>query len=121
MSEKILFVDDEENILSAIKRQLRKQFDLEFTLSGQKGLDIIKQKGPFAAVVSDMRMPVMDGIKFLSNVREISPDTVRIMLTGNADTQTAVDAVNEGNIFRFLVKPCSSETLSKSLNAGIKQ
>ena len=74
--------------------------------------------GPFAVVVADMRMPGMDGVEFLQHVKEMSPDTVRIMLTGNADMQTAIDAVNKGNIFRFLTKPCPYETMTVAVNAG---
>jgi response regulator RpfG family c-di-GMP phosphodiesterase len=66
-------------------------------------------------------MPGMNGIQFLSRVREMAPDTVRMMLTGFAEVQTAIDAVNEGNIFRFLTKPCPPEILGKALDAGIEQ
>jgi len=121
MTEKVLFVDDDPNILASYRRQLRKKFPIETALGGQQGLDILGANGPFAVVVADMRMPGMDGIQFLAAVRASAPDTVRMMLTGNADLQTAVDAVNEGNIFRFLTKPCTQETLTRSLMAGIKQ
>lgn len=121
MNKKILCVDDDPNILSAYKRHLRKQFDLKTAEGGDQALHVIQDEGPFAVVVSDMNMPGMDGIQFLSRVREVTPDTVRIMLTGNADMMTAIDAVNEGNIFRFLTKPCTPETLAKSLVAGIEQ
>ncbi len=117
----ILFVDDEQNVLDAIKRQLRKKFNIITALDGTEALETVKREGPFAVVVSDMRMPVMDGIEFLSRVREIVPDTVRMMLTGNADQETAIEAVNRGSIFRFLTKPCSVELLENSLNAGIEQ
>lgn len=121
MREKILCVDDESNILLSYQRQMRTLFDVEVALSGREGLEIIASHGHFAVVVSDLRMPEMDGIEFLSRVREIAQDSVRIMITGNADLQAAVQAVNEGNIFRFLTKPCPTETLIKSLNAGIAQ
>ncbi|NIQ03497.1 MAG: response regulator, partial [Nitrospinaceae bacterium] len=75
----------------------------------------------FAVVVSDMRMPDMDGIQFLSRVREHYPQTVRMMLTGYADVKTAMNAVNEGNIFRFMTKPCPPEVFEKVLSAGIEQ
>ncbi len=88
---------------------------------GAGALVLIKHQGPFAVVVSDMRMPGMDGIQFLCKVQETSPDTIRVMLTGASDMQTAVDAVNQGNIFRFLNKPCSKETLVKTLNDSLAQ
>src|SRR5208283_4999670 len=78
-------------------------------------------KGPFAVVVSDLRMPVMDGVEFLTRVRAISPDSVRVMLTGQADMDAAIAAVNEGNIFQFLTKPCPAETLTRALNAALEQ
>src|SRR5882672_4792554 len=111
MNTKILCVDDEPNVLEAFSRSLRKDFQVFVAQSGEQGIAMIENEGPFAVVVSDMRMPEMDGIQFLSRVRETIPETVRVMLTGNADQQTAMNAVNEGNIFRFLTKPCSPEAL----------
>ncbi len=79
------------------------------------------KNGPYAVVVSDFRMPVMDGIKFLIQVKETAPETVRMMLTGNTDLPTAIDAINQGQIFRFLTKPCSGELLIQTLDAGLRQ
>lgn len=121
MNTKILCVDDEPNVLDAFKRSLRKDFDISTAEGGEEGLAMIKSDGPFAVVVSDMRMPGMDGVQFLSRVREIAPETVKIMLTGNSDQQTAMDAVNESNIFRFLCKPCPPEKLALALTAGLEQ
>ncbi|KPK74639.1 MAG: hypothetical protein AMJ79_13555 [Phycisphaerae bacterium SM23_30] len=121
MSEKILFVDDDSNLLDSYKRQLRKRFQMATALGGEEGLEIIAHKGPFAVVVSDMKMPEMDGIQFLAQVRERYPEAVRMMLTGNADLQTAVDAVNEGHIFRFLTKPCSPKELTAALESALEQ
>ncbi len=118
---RILFVDDDPNILSAYKRRLRKQFHIETALSGDAGLKTIDDQGPFAVIVADMRMPGMDGVQFLAKARKRSPGSVRMMLTGNADLQTAINAANEGNVFRFLAKPCSPEDFAKSLDAGLKQ
>jgi CheY-like chemotaxis protein len=118
---KILCVDDDANILAGFQRQLRREFTMDTALGGAEALETIACRGPYAVVVSDMRMPGMDGIHFLTRVRETAPETVRMMLTGNADQQTAVDAVNEGHIFRFLTKPCPPETLAKALRAGIDQ
>lgn len=120
MTTKVLCVDDEPNILMAFRRQLR-QFDLETAVGAEAGLETLAAKGPFAVVVSDLRMPGMDGVEFLSRVKESSPDTVRIMLTGQADLRSASLAVNEGCIFRFLLKPCPSEVLSRALEAGLEQ
>lgn len=121
MDEKILCVDDELNILLALQRQLRKQFHLESALGAEKALATISRDGPFAAIVSDLQMPGMNGLEFLARVKEISPDSVRIMLTGQADLATAIAAVNQGNIFRFLTKPCSAEELAHTLTAAVEQ
>ncbi|KHE91904.1 MAG: response regulator [Candidatus Scalindua rubra] len=121
MDEKILFVDDDSNILAAHRRQFHKKFNVVTVDSGNKGIDVLKGPEPVAVVVSDYRMPEMDGVQFLSTVRQITPDTVRILLTGQADMQASIDAINEGNIFRFLSKPCSMEVLMKTLDAAIGQ
>jgi response regulator RpfG family c-di-GMP phosphodiesterase len=121
MTETILCVDDDANLLEGLKRQLRKQFTLETALSGEAGLAVLKAQGPLAVVVSDMRMPGMNGAQFLAQVRELAPDTVRILLTGQTDIQDAIAAVNEGNIFRFLTKPCSPEVLASALQAALQQ
>jgi response regulator RpfG family c-di-GMP phosphodiesterase len=121
MTEKILLVDDDLNILSGYERSLHREFQLETASSAKLGLQLVAHRGPFAVIVSDMRMPEMDGIHFLAKVKTESPDTVRIMLTGNADTDTAIQAVNEGSIFRFLAKPCDKEMMAKTLTAALMQ
>ncbi|MFK8029334.1 MAG: HD domain-containing phosphohydrolase [Gammaproteobacteria bacterium] len=121
MNEQILFVDDEPNVLRSIQRSMRKRYILKTADSGKHALEIIEQEGPFAVIVSDMQMPEMNGAELLSKVRELSPHTVRIILTGNADQQTAVDAINQGDILRFLNKPTSSEEIANAVDAGLKQ
>lgn len=121
MTERILCVDDEPHILEAFQRQFREQFAIETAVGGERALAAIAEHGPFAVVVSDLRMPDMDGIRLLSTIRERAPETVRILLTGYADLQAAIEAVNAGHIFRFLTKPCPSETLAKALEAGLAQ
>ena len=121
MPYKILFVDDEQGILDSLKRQLRNRFAVETALGPKKGLAAIAQNGPYAVIVSDLRMPEMDGIQFLARASTEAPDSVRIMLTGNADLNNAIQAVNEGNIFRFLTKPCEMDTLVHLLDKGIEQ
>jgi len=121
MTPKVLFVDDDPNILAAYQRQLRRQYEIDTALAGDRGLDAVAKTGPYAVIVSDLKMPGMNGIQFLSKVREMAPDSVRMMLTGFAELQTAIDAVNEGNIFRFLTKPCPPDILSRALDMGIEQ
>ena len=121
VSQKILFVDDDANVLNGLKRRFRKKFDVFIANSGPAGLEALEQHGPFAVVVADYNMPGMNGIEFLQNVHSTSPDTVRIMLTGRPGFDIAVSALNEGHIFRFLEKPCPSELLDKTLIHGLEQ
>jgi response regulator RpfG family c-di-GMP phosphodiesterase len=100
---------------------LRGEFDVGVASGGAEGLKLMLNNDPFAVVVADMRMPGMDGVEFLRKAEELAPETTRMMLTGNADLQTAVQAVNEGHIFRFLTKPCPKETMVKALEAGVRQ
>ncbi len=121
MAEKILLVDDDNSILDGYRRSLSREFPMETAVGGQQALQMVAESGPYAVVVSDMRMPGMDGIQLLSKIKALSPDTIRVMLTGNADTDTAVNAINEGSIFRFLNKPCSKEVMAKTLTAALVQ
>src|ERR1700722_4093880 len=121
MLEKILMVDDESKVLAGYQLLLHKEFQIETAASGAAALSALEATGPYAVVVSDMHMPEMDGAQLLTRIKQLAPDTIRIMLTGNADIQSAVSAVNEGNIFRFLTKPCDKETLGKALSAGLMQ
>jgi len=119
--DKILLVDDEVNVLMGYKRNLRTKFEVFIAEGGAKGLETIAENGPFAVVVSDFKMPGMNGVEFLTKVREKYPNTVRMMLTGFAEFDSAINAINEGNIFRFLTKPCPTELLAKNLYDGIYQ
>lgn len=120
MTEKILFVDDEPQLLQSIKRQLRKRFDISIAEGGEEALQVLRDEGPFAVIVADMRMPGMDGVQLLERVKAGWPDTVRMMLTGNADQETAADAVNKGQVFRFLNKPCSTPILVPALALALR-
>ncbi|MEM5582588.1 HD domain-containing phosphohydrolase [Roseibium sp. AS2] len=121
MSEnrKVLLVDDEVHVLHAASRVLRKFVDVTTADGPQEALKQIQTNGPFAVVVSDQNMPGVDGIKLLGIIARKAPSTTRVMLTGNNDQQTAVSAVNDGRIFRFVTKPCDSEDLKKVIEAGI--
>jgi CheY-like chemotaxis protein len=121
MKRKVLCVDDEENVLRAFERNLRLHFDLETAVGPAAGLSAIAQRGPYAVVVSDLRMPEMDGIQFLRVVRKQSPDSVRLILSGNADLQAVIASVNEGSIFQFLTKPCPADALRSAIDGALKQ
>lgn len=119
--KRILCVDDEPNLLQALERQLRKQFEIQTAVGPENALRMLDAEGPFAVVVSDFRMPGMNGIQLLSTVRKRYPDSVRIMLTGQADLGMAIAAINEGNLFQFLTKPCASEILAVALESALEQ
>lgn len=121
MSSRILFVDDDESILAAFQRTLRKQFEVDVAAGADLALAKLETSPPYAVVVVDMQMPDMDGIELLKEIQGRYPDTVRMMLTGNADQKTAVQAVNEGHIFRFLNKPCPPDSLVTALRSGLRQ
>lgn len=121
MKPKVLFVDDEQNILFSMKRNLRTQFEVYTAESAEEGWKTLRDKGPFKVVVSDYRMPGINGMQFLVKVREIFPEAIRIMLTGQADFQTAIDAVNKGELFRFLSKPFPARDMISVIHDAVKQ
>ena len=118
---RVLCVDDEPNVLAAIERNLFGEFEVVVAKSGEAGLDAVRWGEKFAVIVSDMRMPGMDGATFLAKAREISPDSVRILLTGQADVQSSIAAINKGAIFRYLCKPCPKDELIAKLNDAVRQ
>ncbi len=117
---KVLCVDDEERVLAGLTINLRRSFDMHVTTSAARALEMIEKDGPFAVVVSDMRMPHMNGATFLSSVKKSAPETVRVLLTGQTDLDSAISAVNEGQIFRFLTKPCATDVLLRTLSAAVE-
>jgi response regulator RpfG family c-di-GMP phosphodiesterase len=117
----VLCVDDEPKVLEGLSLNLRRHFRVSTAVNGKAGLAIVESADPPAVVVSDMRMPEMDGASFLSHVRERSPDTVRLLLTGQTDIESAIAAVNRGQIFRFLTKPCSSQIFLLAVQAAAEQ
>lgn len=112
-------MDDEQNILDALERGLCDYFDITTALSGFEGLALLREDD-YQVVVSDMRMPEMDGAEFLKQVRESQPFVTRILLTGQAELESAMKAINEGHVFRFLLKPCDSEVLAEHIKEGAK-
>src|SRR5208282_5904940 len=121
MAEKVLFVDDEPVLLQGYQRLLHKEFQVSTAVGGAAALTMIQHLGPFAVVLSDMRMPGMDGVAFLRKVKTQAPETVRIMLTGTSELQTAIDAVNEGSVYRFLSKPSNKDILVRTLTDAMAQ
>jgi CheY-like chemotaxis protein len=118
---KILCVDDEPRVVESLAVQLRHHFEVIAANSGLEALRILKAHGAPAVIISDMRMPVMDGATLLKHVKQLYPDTTRILLTGDTGRDAAIAAVNEGQIFKFLTKPCRTEQLRAAIDAGVLQ
>jgi len=118
---KVLCVDDEVRVLDGMSLYLRKEYRVFTANSGQLGLKTLADVDGVAVVISDMRMPNMDGATFLKQVMKTYPNTTRILLTGEPGREAAVSAVNEGQIFRFLTKPCSPDQVKAALEAGVTQ
>jgi CheY-like chemotaxis protein len=117
----VLCVDDEQNVVDSLQLNLRKHFKVRTALSGPAGLEMLRKEPDIAVVLSDMRMPEMDGAAFLAEVKNVAPTAVRMLLTGYSDIEAAMRAVNEGQIFRFLTKPCAPDHLLAALAAGVEQ
>lgn len=120
MTTRVLFVDDEPRILDGIRRMLRNDYDLEVAVGGNAGLDALDRE-EFAVIVSDMRMPELSGSEFLAIAADRQPDAVQMILSGQADLSSTVDAVNRGHLFRFLLKPIDRDALRTSLTAAMEQ
>jgi PAS domain S-box-containing protein len=121
MRHAVLCVDDELDTLVAYRRFLETDYAIHLAESGEQALALMAERGPFAVVVSDLQMQGMDGIHLLSIVREKYPESVRILLTGRSDLEHAIQAVNDGHLFRFLTKPCRPVTLSDAVKAAVTQ
>lgn len=116
---RVLCVDDEPRVLEALERNLGDLFDVVTATSGAEALVALRGQGPFDVVVSDMQMPVMNGATLLAHACRIAPDTTRVLLTGHADAKAAMDAVNLGQVHRYLLKPCAHEDLVAALGAAV--
>ncbi|MEA2102015.1 MAG: response regulator, partial [Thermodesulfobacteriota bacterium] len=117
----ILCVDDEENVLKSLKRIFMDEEDYTiFTaICGQDGLDILEETPDIQIIVADYRMPGMNGVEFLQKVYEKWPDTIRIVLSGYADTASIVDAINKGHIYKFIPKPWNDDELMVTISNAI--
>ena len=120
-SHDILIVDDDVNTLNALRIVLRDHFSISTASSPEEALNLVASNKGFSIIVSDYHMPEMDGIVFLSQIRDLCPDALRILFTGRADLTVAVNAVNQGQVFRFLIKPCLVTDLRDFLNAGVQE
>jgi len=120
INKNLLLVDDEENILRAIKRLCRRSgWNILTAGSGQEGLEILKEND-VGVIISDQRMPEMNGVEFLSRVKNLYPDTVRIILSGYTDLASVTDAINRGAIYKFLTKPWDDDLLQENIEQAFK-
>jgi two-component system probable response regulator PhcQ len=120
-ARKLLIVDDEENVCRALRRTLRKEgYELFFASQPSEALELLKTT-KVDLVLSDHLMPNMTGLEFLKVVHDRHPDCLRLMLTGHADMQTAIDAINQGEIYRFLTKPWDDTELKVTLHLAFEQ
>ena len=118
---RVLLVDDEPDLLAALVRNLRRfPFRVSTAVGGAKALDMLAAEGPFAVIVSDLHMPLMDGVTLLGKVRATAPDTVRILFTGQPDLEHAISAVNRGAIYRFLTKPCPPLLMATTIESAVE-
>lgn len=119
LPRKVLLVDDEPSILSALRRRLSGDYGVETAVSGADGLALLARDPAIAVVVADMQMPGMNGVQFLTRVKAEHPCVRRLMLTGNSDQETAIAAINDGDVMRFLRKPCEIDVLRGALDAAL--
>jgi len=111
MKDTILLVDDEKSILNSIIRLfLNEKYEILTAASGKEALQIMEEND-VSLIISDHRMPEMTGVEFLSLAKDIAPDAIRIMLTGYADLEASINAINEGEVYRFITKPWNDEEL----------
>jgi len=118
---RVLIVDDDADLLDSMRRHLRSQFDVTVASSFKEAIQLVTSQGPFAVVVSDLRMPATDGATLLFCVRMAAPATVGILLTGHPDLESAMTVVNLGNAFRYLTKPCSPGVLVRALEDSVER
>lgn len=115
----VLFVDDDENILSAFRRQYQDVFNLVTASSPREALQLLSASSHFKVMVTDFQMPVMTGVELCRRVESFAPDLVRIILTGDADVSSALQAVNDGHVFRYLLKPCETATFVRCVREAL--
>lgn len=120
-AEKILILDDDELFTKSIKRHLRNDYDISIGTNGKEGLTLCEKHGPYQVIISDYLMPQMDGLTFLSMAKTIMPDAVRMLLSGSADLDMAIKAINDSEVYKLLIKPIEVDSMKKALNSAISQ
>lgn len=118
--EKILCVDDEKQIVIALRALLRSKYEILIANSGEEALDILRKESSIRAIISDQRMPKMSGAELLREARRVSPSTMRLLLTGYSDLQAISDSINEGEVFRFINKPWNNQEIRLIVDLAVK-
>ena len=116
----ILLVDDEPDNLALLRRTLRSKYDVITATNGQEALDIVKEKGnDISLIISDQKMPIMQGTEFFAQVTEMYPDIIKMLLTGHSDLDILVDSINKCNLFQYIFKPFEPDELNLIVQSGI--
>ena len=118
--KRILLVDDDEFILTCIKRMLEKRFDLDVAQGANDALEVFTARGPFAVILSDMRMPGMGGIQLISRAQEFSPSTVGLLLSGDGRCDETDEAIRNGIVLRLLDKPCEADAMAQAIEEALE-
>jgi DNA-binding NtrC family response regulator len=121
VAERILVVDDDKIARDELKRLLQDEFCVETAVNGGQGLGSIHLFGPYAIVIAGLRMPEMDGLEFLEQVRQIAPSTVRMLAAAHKDRERAIEGVRSGCVFRCVAKPCDKSDLMQTIRLGLSQ
>ena len=119
-THKILYIDDDAENLRTFKRLFRKEYDILLAESGEEGLRILREHAPIPIIITDQRMPEMTGIEFLDQSIQISPESIRMILTGFTDVQALIDAINTGRVYRYITKPWDEQELYVTLKRAIE-
>jgi two-component system sensor histidine kinase/response regulator len=120
MHHTILYVDDDQENLRTFRRLFRKQYNILLAESGEEGLQLLHEHSPIPVIITDQRMPEMTGIEFLEKTKEISPNSIRIIITGFTDVQALIDAINTGRVYRYITKPWDEQELYVTLKRAIE-
>ena len=116
----ILYVDDDHENLRAFRRLFRKEYQVLLAESGEEGLELLRENAPIPVIITDQRMPEMTGIEFLEKTSELSPHSIRIIITGFTDVQALIDAINTGRVYRYITKPWDEQELYVTLKRAIE-
>lgn len=121
MSSRVLMVDDDRSMANALSRALSLQFDITIANSGEEALELMRQENPFEVVVTDLRMPQMDGVELIQAVKELAPNAVFILLTGTNDSGTQEYIASAGGVYCTLYKPCTTKDIRTAINGAFEQ